>query len=202
MPNWCCNVLNVSGPEAEMIKFADKFENKMFSLNAHHPLPKQLEGVHEGYTTIDGKEVTRWRSEDGVDVPMDVENLLKETGHSGWYSWCCANWGTKWDVRGDDIEVVLNSQEGESSMHITFDTAWSPPVEWVEKVSADYPELLFELCYAEGGMGFWGVVEYKAGDVLSQGEHTGMGTWVDDEYVNSPAFEQFMEEHGLPHCGG
>lgn len=46
----------------------------------------------------------------------------EEHGHSSWYSWSIANWGTKWNAYS--LEIV---EEDEGRLEFTFDTAWSPP---------------------------------------------------------------------------
>lgn len=68
-----------------------------------------------------------------------VENY-KNYGYLTWYEWCNSVWGTKWnalntDVANDDV--------------ITFDTAWGPPVGWLEKlISLGVP---FEFSWEEEG---------------------------------------------------
>lgn len=59
------------------------------------------------------------------------------------------DWGTKWDA----CDVRLN-QDRPNSFY--FDTAWAPPVEWLEKVAPKYPDLVFDLSFAEPGMDFCG----------------------------------------------
>ena len=54
-----------------------------------------------------------------------------------WYNWCCNNWGTKWDFGKDeyhDPAEIVNHE-----VDISFNTAWSPPVQFYEKlVELDY----------------------------------------------------------------
>jgi hypothetical protein len=94
-------------------------------------------------------------------------NLQEFTFHSlvprpksesdNWYDWNIGNWGTKWDA--NDAYVSIE----EEYAYFSFDTAWSPPIEWVRAVAPMFPELTFELTYHEGGMGF-------AGKLCMQGE--------------------------------
>ena len=72
-----------------------------------------------------------------------------------WYTWSIAHWGTKWDV-----EEILAEDEDTDYIGISFETAWSPPIEWVIAVSKKFPSLYFVLTYSEPGMGFAG--EYRA----------------------------------------
>jgi hypothetical protein len=77
-----------------------------------------------------------------------------------WYNWRVSNWGTKWDV---DIHIDV---EDENELFGSFDSAWSPPVEWLKKVSKDFPKLHFILNYEESGVGFKGTFEICVEDGL------------------------------------
>lgn len=68
-------------------------------------------------------------------------------------TWNCNNWGTKWDANEPDI-YDEDIDKGRLEYH--FDTAWGPPIEWLEKVGPLYPALKFHLSYREEGMGFAG----------------------------------------------
>mgnify|MGYP003339928972 CR=1 FL=1 len=80
-----------------------------------------------------------------------LKRLREEYGASDWYEWRIENWGTKWDIELDDKYV---SQDGKM-VQITFNSAWSPPIEAYEKLK----ELGFEIyaLYFEPGMSFAGV---------------------------------------------
>lgn len=58
-----------------------------------------------------------------------VENY-KKYGHTTWYSWCIANWGTKWNARYTQIE------DGS----VTFLTAWRAPKPIFKELSNRYPD--------------------------------------------------------------
>ena len=49
-----------------------------------------------------------------------------------WYDWHVNNWGTKWDVGGDNYNVDI-TDDGRS-MTVNFESAWAPPVAWYENV--------------------------------------------------------------------
>lgn len=78
--------------------------------------------------------------------------LQKLYGASNWYDWQVKNWGTKWDLSHDTYVEKVNA----NTLHYSFDSAWSPPCAWVEKVAAMYPKLHFLLHYEEPGMCFRG----------------------------------------------
>ena len=75
-----------------------------------------------------------------------------------WYSWATTNWGTKWDVGARLIKDQVNLLKYE------FDSAWSPPIEWVRTISGQYPGLSFRLEYDEPGKAFNGFYSCKDGE--------------------------------------
>ena len=44
-------------------------------------------------------------------------------------------------------------------MSFKFDSAWAPPINWLEVVAQLFPKLKFTLKYDEPGMGFMGVAK-------------------------------------------
>ncbi len=69
----------------------------------------------------------------------------------GWYDWNINNWGTKWDV---DAQVTSRDN---GFVTYSFDSAWSPPVEAIEKFASKFSDVTFTLKYCEGGGDFGGV---------------------------------------------
>jgi len=68
------------------------------------------------------------------------------------YDFCVSNWGTKWDVSGDDRDIVL---EG-GSVILYFESAWSPPGEAYRAMAAQGFEV--EALYNEPGMAYCGKI--------------------------------------------
>jgi len=163
MPNWCWNNLSVSGDEIQLREFVEKStinieENDEFSFNGTLPMPKEFKGIHKGsYTDENGVSHHRWREVDGKRIPVsdkEMKQLNEKYGHNDWYNWSIANWGTKWDASGsyighNDIDYFA----------VTFDTAWGPPIEWIDNIMQDFPDLCFELEYDEPGMCFGGLLQ-------------------------------------------
>lgn len=54
----------------------------------------------------------------------------KKYGYCHWYSWCKANWGTKWNVE-EEVKVSYDKEMDE--YEICFYTAWCVPVGIVKK---------------------------------------------------------------------
>lgn len=105
----------------------------------------------------------------------DTEELAKTD--KSWYNWNIRNWGTKWDVAVSDGEehpetyVEGPTPNGENLVvYYNFNTAWSPPVPALEKLSAQYPTLLFTLSYEEES-GWGGEMELLRGKVISISEY-------------------------------
>jgi hypothetical protein len=197
MPNYCSNELYVRGEAKEIQRFLDAckgetpryklsegekrfyendfnevgdyspVEHEQFTFNALVPVPQEI--LEIGYSNREGSAINA------------IMGLEKATDG---YTWQIQNWGTKWDV--NDPTINFNNEENEEAV-LFFSTAWSPPVEWVDKVSELFPELEFELLYEEGGCCFAGQHIWRDG-ILQY-----------DEYVDSDweAYAQFCLEHGL-----
>jgi hypothetical protein len=86
-----------------------------------------------------------------LDIASDTEHISfnkifprpSDIG-DGWYDWSIDHWGTKWDV-SDTFE--------DENGYICFDTAWSTPFELISKLSTLYPNLIFDVQYADEDLG-------------------------------------------------
>ena len=145
MPNWCWNNLSVSGDEIQLREFVEKStinieENDEFSFNGTYPMPKTLRitaGTHLSFI----EKIKRYIN-------------IKLYGHDNWYNWSIANWGTKWDACEPHID-----NNDINFFSVSFDTAWGPPIEWINNIMQDFPDLCFELEYDEPGMCFGGLLQ-------------------------------------------
>jgi len=172
MPNYCSCKLEVSGNKDELAKFISTM-NGTFSFNQIIPMPEELTKIHNGYATIKvngvDKQVRSWMEEDDgngncVRVPVPAElakRLINTYGTTSWYNWAISNWGTKWDA--GDVRVDV----GKDQANIWFETAWSPPRAYLEKVSEIFG-LKFSIHFAEGGSCFWGTYVYENGVCVSE----------------------------------
>jgi len=146
MPNWCNNTLKVRGKGEFLKEFAtkaekkeeNKLDNNPLSFKKLLPMPKELEGT-EGLSTSLNKE------------------LKEKYGADNWYDWAIKNWGVKWDT------CYTHLSRRKKKYIFTFDTAWSPPLKALKKISKMFKELYFYLQYNEDGEGFYGRYACKNG---------------------------------------
>lgn len=138
MPNWCHNKLTITGPEVDVRSFKEKAAG-------HCPWYKPDE------TEI---EVLNFHSL--IPVP---DNVLQAGYEAAGYDWERANWGCKW---GADNAQLLD--EGGTCLIYEFDTAWSPPMQFLQTVAKQWGALQFVLDYEEPGMGYKGLAKVQ-GDV-------------------------------------
>ena len=86
-----------------------------------------------------------------------IHNLI-EYGSTTWYHWRIAHWGTKWGAYdfGD-----------EHNNYIVFNTAWNCPLPVIDKLTQMYPDVKFEIRYADEDIGQnCGCLLCKNGQVL------------------------------------
>ena len=135
MPNWCENMLVIKSDKKN--KEAVKDMKKLKSL-----LDKNLKHYDDGKPHGLLHAIMPLPSElEGTQAPKDEPN---------WYDWCVDNWGTKWDVDCDLHSI------GDHRMEFEFNSAWGPPIPWLEQVAKLFPNLFLCISYDEPGMGFRG----------------------------------------------
>lgn len=187
MPNWCNNILTVSGPPERMKIFDEAFKGRppfwplqeaelsrlsneekliaeqqnleqwkkikpTYRLNALYPVPDEVLKV--GYSAPYDESKT---------LSEKISALYEPTEWYDGHSWCVSHWSTKWDIDLTYDFVDVN----EGSFQIEFDTAWSPPLEWLKKVALDWPDFEFCLQYHEPGAMYAGNA-FAANDVFEE----------------------------------
>jgi len=170
MPNWCDNLLTITGEKKRLEEFDEKFKGlpvnwneddektePKYCFNALYPVPKEV--IKIGYS----KEHSNNNSvEEKINVLFD-----KDKWWDG-YSWCISHWGCKWDIYG--YEGFHKDKNGDK-FYYSFQTAWAPPIPWLEKVAGDWRDLKFTLAYYEEGVGFAGKVFFSEGKLVEEVEH-------------------------------
>ncbi len=83
---------------------------------------------------------------------------IAATGYAYWYTWCIANWGTKWGA----YEFALIS-EGEDFI-FSFDTAWDFPTPIFDRLADTFPLLRFHCATFDEGSNFAGIGWFNPAD--------------------------------------
>ena len=122
-----------------------------------------------------------------------LETLVPYEGE--WdYDWCVENWGTKWDVGGDNGYIRPNP----NTLKISFDSAWAPPTEAYRAME----ELGFEVkaMYYEPGMCFCGIYAdgsddcYEYNDMTAEEASNTLPVELDEEFGISDQMAEWEAE--------
>lgn len=102
------------------------------------PLP-----VWSGFTSMRGGWMEKHLRHTFGDAPIDnaykMIQCFAATGHKGWYEWCIANYGTKWNAYRTSLERTENGAT------LRMQTAWSVPLPVLEALARRLPQ--FTLTY-------------------------------------------------------
>lgn len=157
MPNYVLNSFMKIG-QPNTFNSLTKNDKGDFDFNVMCPMPKELATVSDGMDLVCEKEYKKYvdmaRDVDdyikiinlelnlnipivkdqeeifNMDIPIEEKKKIKfvyatwnylKYGFVGWYDWRMENWGTKWNAC--------------DSSEFTFQTAWSTPYEWLEKLA-------------------------------------------------------------------
>jgi hypothetical protein len=172
MPNWCNNYLVLEHEDPEMITRAKKAYADGRLLAEFVPVPESLHIVAGSVGDPDEQK----------KLEEDTARNLEVHGYANWYDYCVNEWGTKWDVGGDD----MLTEDGPNALRMSFDSAWAPPVPAMEK----FQDLGFKvkLIYYESGMGFAGLYDENGDDYY---ELSGMSAAEVAEAIN-PEIDECM----------
>lgn len=131
MPNWCSNILIVSGEKKDLKAFEEyiKDDECKFSFNKIKPVPKELNNTPS-------------------PAPKEVaKKNRKKYGYEDWYHFCIDEWGTKWAIDPDTLKIKKFS----TNLCYTFQTAWTPPLQIYSILAKKFTELKFLYQYYEPG---------------------------------------------------
>lgn len=96
---------------------------------------------------------------------IDFNLLVPQPDDVEWYSWCCDNWGTKWNAY--DCEILQDVDVYDDVLEIKFTTAWGCPEAWIRKLV----EKVLEHDSEASVCGFYRIESYEAA-----------GVWNDDDF--------------------
>jgi hypothetical protein len=115
-------------------------------------------------------------------------------GYANWYDWCVNEWGTKWDVECDIVDVKDNE------ITLYFDSAWAPPINAYEKLE----DLGFTIdgYYYEPGMAYCGKYTtefgddfFEIGELRSDQVRDAIGDELDDVWQISETMAEYEAEN-------
>lgn len=153
MPNWCMNNLTVTHSDPAKLQEFVDAWNSGSVCNHYLPTPR-----NESLQFIEDK-----------------------TSPDYWYSWNISNWGTKWDFgkdEHDDVAQIVNNE-----VSVSFDTAWSPPIEFYNHLQK--LRYMVIATYWEPGIGFCGFYENGIEDTIE---------YEDKEEIPDELWDQFGME--------
>jgi Ferredoxin-like domain in Api92-like protein len=210
MPNWCYTDFTVSGDAEDISRFrqavrgSDNGEETPFDFNRVIPTPSELlETIADdgsGYDVYYGdaeavlgyywvknlgiRTVERLRDHFDADPRRRAtadhwKANIEKYGAPTWYEWSIEHWGTKWNARYSEV-----TENGNGSLHVQFDTAWTFPFPLFEKLVVDFPTLVFEGTAYEPGVDFYITFEGRNGEFTCE----------DDEEARLEAAAAYAEE--------
>ena len=150
MPNWVTNTLTITGEPGLLVEVGARLRA---------PIPS-----HKGHAE-DAPQFSFWNIIKPKDSILDEyfanADATQLSNPNNWYNWNNRNWGCKWDARVHFAEMV------DGNLVYEFDTAWAPPIQVLETLSRDVPDVKLTLRYVEE-QGWGGVTVFKVGEVYEE----------------------------------
>lgn len=180
MPNWCNNTVRLVHADPAMIVRAKEALTKGTFFDEFVPVPKDLAITPASTDTSD--EV--------------IKANVEKHGYGSWYEFCVNEWGTKWDA---DCHSVDTDPEYPDTLEAVFDTAWSPPIAFYEKL--ERMGFQVEAKYYESGMGFAGMYQdgtddyYDLGDMSASDVEHSIPEELDAEFGISDSMYEWEAEN-------
>ena len=187
MPNWCKNILKVTGEEKDLKNFMNCVEGKdydgkttYFDFNKIIPYPKEFDDqdrkIYRIYKQADeyakslGKKCwNQLTDKEKQQCTQFTENDLlsiKDGYNSAGLNWRIEHWGTKWNAR----EVTRKKMK--NKIYYTFLTAWDAPFQIIWELGNKFPNLTFDFKYNEPLMMFSGHMIIKNGKIIKDVEES------------------------------
>jgi hypothetical protein len=187
MPNWCNNGVTITHSDpAKISALADAMAAGKF-LNHIIPVPQSLMDTLAGSYGDDERQK--------LLEAQTADNIAKY-GYSNWYDFCVSRWGTKWDV---DCSGTIEIADDGHTIHASFDSAWSPPINVYEAMVEQGYEVIGH--YYEPGMCFVGKWDngydecYELGGYDSKTVRDAIGEELDDYWCISENMAEWEAEN-------
>ncbi len=179
MPNWCYNSLSIEGSKEEISAIKTQLnqpfqrQHDQWNMETH-----QMELLDTNYSNpvfafwniVKPTNLEEYNKQSDHSLPMAEQMLFKG---DNWYDFNVRNWGTKWDVAvrdGEEYPETELMEEDETYLAYRFNTAWSPPVEAIDKLATQYPQCEITLSYEEE-TGWGGEVLFTEGEMTTVEEY-------------------------------
>ena len=147
MPNWCNNKVKVFGDNSEQLaRVAEIFkdEKSVFNNIIQSPDWRRLPNEKGEFSKLE-----QHKNPKTGEVMWETYNFPDGKNDDRWFHWNNTNWGTKWDITADSVEIELEDSE---MLEVSFDTAWSPPEPICRRLREMFPDSSFSWFYDEPGM--------------------------------------------------
>jgi len=158
MPNWCNNYLVLEHEDPAMIVRARQAYADGRLLAEFVPVPESLHVV--------AGRVGNDEDPEQIKLEEDTARNIATHGYANWYDYCVNEWGTKWDVGGED----MITEDGPNALRMSFDSAWAPPVAAMEKFQDQ--GFRVKLIYWESGMCYCGLFDENGDDYFDYTDMT------------------------------
>lgn len=179
MPNYCNNTLNLTGPSKDIKKFYDSIKNDVVFFELIYPTPENLKG-----------EISKFS---GYDDLFEKKSTPEE--YKDWYSFRVNEWGTKWDIIEDYGISISNVDDTKSTLHLSFSTAWSPPIGIYNQLTERGFKV--EASYFESGTCFYGRFTDGLDEYSEYSEPNELPFWVVEEFDLEEWILDYYEELDL-----
>lgn len=177
MPNWVYNKVYFRGDSKRLdeLKNFVKTEEREFDFNKIIPMPESLNIESSSRETIAtacarakraGKNTCEefekyYDHEKSFDEWAEMGEIyltnFEKYGATTWYDWSWNNWGTKWNAC--DVEWIDDNE-------VEFNTAWNAPEPIYYKLAELFPDIKFDVEFADEDIGSnCGTVTYDGDSV-------------------------------------
>jgi len=212
MPNWVYNGLTVEGNPEQVKKMIAQLNRPFEQIHDSWNMQtaeqeKKVEvysnpvfAFHNIYSYIDhGVTQDEYLAQPPRNKDQSFEDWFKHETND-WYNFNQREWGVKWDVAVSDDDgwpstTIEEQDNGENYVvYYNFNTPWSRPLPALERLSKQYPTLLFTLSYEEE-TGWGGEMEILNGRTISESEYSNVCRECDETDCLS-----YSDETGIETC--
>lgn len=154
----------------------------MNNLTISHDDPAKLQEFVDAYNS--GETCQHY-----IPHPPEIMKSMEDPKNNDWYSWRCNNWGTKWDFGLEEYGEPAKVEN--DAVCISFNTAWSPPIEFFDKLySLGYN---VHASYWEPGMGYCGLYKDGIDNYIGYEDHDEIPVGLWNEFGMAEFFEEQEE---------